>query len=913
MTLNISSRKVELLIGGQDWSDWIDPDNGIQVGYPEYEVGSGLLIAQGTINLTFGANYSLLPSSPYYRFNPSQWRRGQTVTIKVANASGTLTYLPCAGGGLRIIKAPQPPTKEIGGVQKMSIQIGCKLALEYFPPEPNKDVSGVVAGTNLDIAVIINNILNFIGLNSAFSNIGYFINYPLPKTGGNWLQMAGQLAASAGRYLRCDTYGNVTGYLIDMYIGTAIANYLIGRDEKIWEAIGDIAEQPIEKLILTGVKTTVEPVDTDPTEVIETAALAETYEFYNGLDGRSFNNTLGTLRITNTERLNAVNSVINPRVVIKVTIREALAKSYEFYNGLDGRSFNNTLGVLSIAETTYNLSNGIVSSTELIESEALAKSYEFYNGLDGRSFNNTLGFLRITTTLWVKVKDGLWNKTITIREALAKSYEFYNGLDGRSFNNTLGVLSTNTTPDTSGPTNIGGGEVSENTLKEEQIKAEVFAAQLASDGRERQRTIAVPFATTISQLVSYGDLYNKFLTGRALGWRFGGAITNAALTFQPFQTVTVTEDSNLYWLKLDALQYAISQTEAICFWHGIEVGTANVATPDDISKPVEVSFGNLLATDTSSSSSLNPTFSLIIASDISLTSATFATEPQQILATDTSAASSRFLFIFSAIATDTSSATSIAPVSPDTLAVIDSIEATGLTLTTTQKTIISNRINGLKSDGVWTKALAYYGFIGGTAAAHAINWKNPSAYLISWTGTLTHDAYGVKGDATTGYGDTGIVPSTDLSNSSLHLAAYQTITKTNLEAFEIGSSDDAVTNGTYLQNHNGILYFQNGLTDYVGTTTIGNTRAYLAGNILSETGKTFKDNTLIESSTFSISTANPLQSRSLFILNANLVSASNCKSDGGLGSVLISEGLTDGERDANYASEVAFQTALSRN
>ena len=52
MTINISSKRVELLIGGQDWSNWIDPDSGIQIGYPEYEMGSGLLIAQGTINLS---------------------------------------------------------------------------------------------------------------------------------------------------------------------------------------------------------------------------------------------------------------------------------------------------------------------------------------------------------------------------------------------------------------------------------------------------------------------------------------------------------------------------------------------------------------------------------------------------------------------------------------------------------------------------------------------------------------------------------------------------------------------------------------------------------------------------------------------------------------------------------------------
>ena len=158
----------------------------------------------------------------------------------------------------------------------------------------------------------------------------------------------------------------------------------------------------------------------------------------------------------------------------------------------------------------------------------------------------------------------------------------------------MGLLSTNTTPDTSGPpTNIG--EVSENTLKEEQIKAEVFASQIAADGRERQRTIAVPYATSISQLALYGSQYNAFLTGRAFGWRFGGAITDTALTFQPFQTVTVADGDRLYYLKLDALQFAISQTEALCFWHGIEVGTALVSAPTDISKPLEIVLGNFEA------------------------------------------------------------------------------------------------------------------------------------------------------------------------------------------------------------------------------------------------------------------------------------------------------------------------------
>ena len=199
------------------------------------------------------------------------------------------------------------------------------------------------------------------------------------------------------------------------------------------------------------------------------------------------------------------------------------------------------------------------------------------------------------TQSWVSTGDQKWTKTIKVVEPAGILFPD-NPLG--QFNPTNLYTSSTFTDDkdTSGPpTNIGGGEVSENTLKEEQIKAEVFAAQLAADGRERQRTIAVPFATSISQLVAYGDLYNKFLTGRAFGWRFGGAITNAALTFQPFQTVTVTDDTRLYLFKLDALQFAISQTEALCFWHGIEVGTALVSAPTDISKPLEITLGRFEA------------------------------------------------------------------------------------------------------------------------------------------------------------------------------------------------------------------------------------------------------------------------------------------------------------------------------
>ena len=89
-------------------------------------------------------------------------------------------------------------------------------------------------------------------------------------------------------------------------------------------------------------------------------------------------------------------------------------------------------------------------------------------------------------------------------------------------------------------------------------------------------------------------------------------------------------------------------------------------------------------------------------------------------------------------------------------AVFTAIEATGATLTGPQKTAANNMIVAFKnpSNGsIWDKLAYFHGFLGGTAASHAINWKTPGTYDITWVGTgLVHNATGVKGDGTASAG-----------------------------------------------------------------------------------------------------------------------------------------------------------------
>ena len=318
-------------------------------------------------------------------------------------------------------------------------------------------------------------------------------------------------------------------------------------------------------------------------EVIEKAALS-TFEYWNGLDGRAFNPNEIVIRKTQ----NSLETVSFTLVRATKLIQESLA-FYEYWNGLEGRQFNPNLAPKQNQITEYYLRNGLCYKTIFFEYEALSTSYEYWNGLDGRQFNPNLILLRVTQTEWVRVRDGLWDKTTTIYEALAKSYEYWNGLEGRQFNPNISLKSSITEPDTTGaPTNLG--DIGNNTTSDRQISVTVKAQQLAEDPyRPRERTINLEYANTEAQLTAYGENFNRFLTGRSQGKQFVGAIPTTS-DFVPFNQVAVTDPffGLVYYLRIDSIQYAINQTEAIAAFNGILCGSAPVATPTEVTRPVEI-------------------------------------------------------------------------------------------------------------------------------------------------------------------------------------------------------------------------------------------------------------------------------------------------------------------------------------
>jgi len=82
-------------------------------------------------------------------------------------------------------------------------------------------------------------------------------------------------------------------------------------------------------------------------------------------------------------------------------------------------------------------------------------------------------------------------------------------------------------------------------------------------------------------------------------------------------------------------------------------------------------------------------------------------------------------------------------------------------------------VRPLLSSGLWNSMTALYPFIGGSAAAHSINLVAPGTYSIIWSGTVTHDAAGIRNNGSTGWGNTQI-PNNVLAQDSAHVMSYPT-------------------------------------------------------------------------------------------------------------------------------------------
>lgn len=241
--------------------------------------------------------------------------------------------------------------------------------------------------------------------------------------------------------------------------------------------------------------------------------------------------------------------------------------------------------------------------------------------------------------------------------------------------------------------------------------------------------------------------------------------------------------------------------------------------------------------------------------------------------------------------------------STETTAVIKAIQATGITLTAAQKEACNNRIADMKTSGVWAKRIAYYGFLGGTANAHSVNWKSPGTYNINWLGNMVHSSNGINSDGNTGYGDTGLTESL-FNQASTHISIYSRTTEGFGNLRDVGNI--VHDNFQLIIAYQGVGYYRSfsSQTDLEGSNPPSKT-GYFTGTRSSTTAQSYRNAVAYKTATSSADSI--IKPGNIGICRAFTDYTTKQFASVGLGS-----GLTQAEVTNDFNSEQAYQTALNR-
>ena len=120
-------------------------------------------------------------------------------------------------------------------------------------------------------------------------------------------------------------------------------------------------------------------------------------------------------------------------------------------------------------------------------------------------------------------------------------------------------------------------------------------------------------------------------------------------------------------------------------------------------------------------------------------------------------------------------------VDTDAAAYLADVELSGGTIDATITSAVNTLFTDLKSNGLYSKMIAMYPYVGGTASSHSINALLNKSFDITWNGGMTHGISGSTGNGTNAYGATNFQPSNyvDKTKSSFGLYITQKGIKTS--------------------------------------------------------------------------------------------------------------------------------------
>jgi hypothetical protein len=237
----------------------------------------------------------------------------------------------------------------------------------------------------------------------------------------------------------------------------------------------------------------------------------------------------------------------------------------------------------------------------------------------------------------------------------------------------------------------------------------------------------------------------------------------------------------------------------------------------------------------------------------------------------------------------------------------------------TQKRAIDKLVVDLKGYGIWSKMKGLYPFVGGTAASHKFNLKNPldtnAAFRLVFNGGWTHSSNGALPNGTNAYANTFFNPTTQaLSKDSTHISYYRRNTSATSKVLM-----SAMSVGTYLIRLNLAPDYGSGLgniseivsqTDQQNTTAISDLGLLIGNRISSAQFKIFANSTLKQTVARTSSTQ---VNANIYISSENYTGTPGAYTNNQTAFNSIGDGLTDTEAANYYTAVQAFQTTLGRN
>ena len=254
------------------------------------------------------------------------------------------------------------------------------------------------------------------------------------------------------------------------------------------------------------------------------------------------------------------------------------------------------------------------------------------------------------------------------------------------------------------------------------------------------------------------------------------------------------------------------------------------------------------------------------------------------------------------------------PIDPDAAAFFARVTAAGGTLSATEQTAVNTLVVQMKADGIWTAMKAIYPMVGASAAACAQNLKSAS-FPGTFFGLVNFASTGVTGNGSSGYMNSGFVPSTNgLTYDNNHISFYSRTTAfSGNDFFEIGSSTNSSFTdplGLWSRRTNDSAGYDSGST-FTNRSTFSNTdgKGFYCGTAVTTTSKFFKNG--VNQVSFSL-TASAISSVDVFILAFNEGGGNIYYSTKELAFASMGNGLTDTQASNFYTAVQAFQTTLGR-